>query len=107
MRSRRFTPFVPAAVGVALFATACVSADEGATGEEASTTSALTTSVDRTPPSTPSSIPEGAEPNVLLVILDDVGLDYFPGYLEDEGFDKANMPTVEGLMGDGFVFTRA
>lgn len=46
-----------------------------------------------------------SEPNVLLVILDDIGLDYFfPGYLEGEGFDKAPMPTIEGLMDDGFVF---
>ncbi len=45
-----------------------------------------------------------AQPNVLLIILDDIGLDYFPGYLEDQVLDKAPMPTIEGLMRAGFVF---
>ena len=44
-------------------------------------------------------------PNVLLVILDDIGLDYFPGFLEEEGFAKANMPMIESLMRDGYRFT--
>lgn len=44
------------------------------------------------------------EPNVLLIILDDIGLDYFPGFLKDEGFDKASMPVIEGLMERANVF---
>jgi len=45
------------------------------------------------------------KPNVLLVILDDVGLDFFPGFLEEENFYKANMPMTESLMEDSYVFT--
>lgn len=52
---------------------------------------------------TPATIPE-QKPNVLFVILDDVGLDYFPGYLEEENFNKAKMPVTESLMKDGYVF---
>lgn len=45
------------------------------------------------------------DPNVLLIILDDIGLDYFPGFLEKQEFDKAPMPVVESLMDEGYVFT--
>lgn len=52
----------------------------------------------------PVSDPE-QKPNVLLIILDDIGLDYFPGFLVEEGFEKANMPVMESLMQDGYRFT--
>ena len=42
--------------------------------------------------------------NVLLIILDDIGLDYFPGFLEDQNFVKASMPRTEQLMAQGHVF---
>lgn len=45
------------------------------------------------------------EPNVLLIILDDIGLDYFPGYLEGEGFTKARMPNMQSLIEEGYLFT--
>ena len=45
------------------------------------------------------------QPNVLLVILDDIGLDYFPGYLQEQNFTKAPMPVIETLMDQSFVFT--
>jgi len=47
---------------------------------------------------------QAAEPNVLLIILDDIGLDYFPGYLSGQGFEKATMPTMTDMMNKGFVF---
>lgn len=43
-------------------------------------------------------------PNVLLIILDDVGLDYFPEYLPEHNFIKANMPVTESLMESGYIF---
>lgn len=52
----------------------------------------------------PTIISDG-EPNVLLIILDDIGLDFFPGFLEQENFDKARMPVAEALMSDGYIFT--
>lgn len=53
-------------------------------------------------PSSNSSVE--ADSNVLLVILDDVGFDYFPGYLENESFEKAPMPNIEKLMQSSYVF---
>lgn len=46
-----------------------------------------------------------AQPNVLLVIADDLGLDPTPNYLP--GPQKANMPNLEALMADGLTFDNA
>jgi arylsulfatase A-like enzyme len=43
-----------------------------------------------------------AEPNILLIIADDMGKDATPGY--SEGSTKPNMPYLESMMADGIVF---
>lgn len=43
-----------------------------------------------------------AQPNILLVIADDMGLDPVPGYLP--GPQKASMPNLEALMASGLTF---
>ncbi len=43
-----------------------------------------------------------AEPNILLIIADDMGLDATPGY--SEGFLKANMPVLSHLQANGVTF---
>ena len=42
------------------------------------------------------------QPNILLVIADDLGLDPVPGYMP--GPVKASMPRLEALMGEGLTF---
>ncbi|MGK0389723.1 MAG: arylsulfatase A-like enzyme [Maribacter sp.] len=42
------------------------------------------------------------EPNILLIIADDMGKDATPGYTE--GSTKPNMPHLESMMTDGIVF---
>lgn len=49
--------------------------------------------------STPSII---AQPNILLIIADDMGLDATPNY--SFGAAKPNMPILEGLMHEGITF---
>ena len=45
------------------------------------------------------------QPNILLVIADDMGLDPVPGYLP--GPTKAAMPNLEALMANGLTFDNA
>jgi len=49
-----------------------------------------------------SAICFAQQPNVLLVIADDLGLDPVPNYLP--GPEKANMPNLEALMASGLTF---
>ena len=44
----------------------------------------------------------GQNPNILLVIVDDVGLDPMPNY--EPGSEKAFMPNLENLMDNGLTF---
>lgn len=46
-----------------------------------------------------------AQPNILLVIADDVGVDPIPNYTPNTV--KANMPNLEGLMSEGLTFDNA
>ena len=48
---------------------------------------------------------QAQQPNVLLVIADDVGLDPVPGYLE--GPQKATMTNLQALMDQGLTFDKA
>ncbi|WP_139957898.1 sulfatase-like hydrolase/transferase [Flavicella sediminum] len=44
------------------------------------------------------------QPNILLLIADDVSLDATPNYAPELNATKANMPTLEKLMQEGLVF---
>lgn len=52
--------------------------------------------------STPSI---ATQPNILLIIADDMGLDATPNY--SVGSEKPNMPILEGLMREGITFDNA
>lgn len=43
-----------------------------------------------------------AQPNILLIIADDMGLDATPGY--DIGTEKPNMPQIESMIDNGLLF---
>ena len=49
-----------------------------------------------------SKNPEVSSINVLLIIMDDVGIDAFPNY--NIGAEKPNMPNMSSLMEEGLVF---
>lgn len=51
------------------------------------------------------SFVQAQQPNILLVIADDVGLDPVPGYLG--GQEKASMPNLQALMSQGLTFDAA
>jgi arylsulfatase A-like enzyme len=44
------------------------------------------------------------QPNIILYIIDDVGVDPFPNYLPNEGAEKASLPHIESLMEAGITF---
>ncbi|WP_299443743.1 sulfatase-like hydrolase/transferase [uncultured Aquimarina sp.] len=46
--------------------------------------------------------PETNQPNILLIIADDMGLDATPGF--DEGVIKPNMPNLESFIANGIKF---
>ncbi|MDN3666898.1 sulfatase-like hydrolase/transferase [Algibacter miyuki] len=51
----------------------------------------------------PTSIPsQSSEPNILLIIADDMGLDAAPGY--NIGTTKPNIPNVQNIINNGILF---
>lgn len=110
--STRPRPAAPAArlaaalaVGLALAAAACSGGGEGAPAGEAST--APESAPESASESGPGRAPRDdvAAPNILLVILDDVGVDDIGCY--GLGSDPARTPTLDALAARGLRFDRA
>ncbi len=56
------------------------------------------------PPPTVPIVDNSNQPNILLIVADDFGIDTSPGYLASRTLPKARMPNIEGLIQSGLVF---